>query len=437
MDPHFYLSIAVFAISFLAIIFDVFPKSLVAVTGALFMIVLGVLPFDEALAAVDLETIGLLMGMMLMVDIVEHSGVFSWLSVRLTKLTGGKPWFIFILFAFITALSSTFLNNVTVILIVLPIVLALTRGIGLDVKPFVVASIFFSIIGGALTLIGDPTNVIIGTSAGLGFNQFLTHLWIPISAVSAAVILVFLTVEWKTVRPISGNLRQLFLSHLLIEEIEYKFGRQELSKSFIAKVLLTLVAVIFGFVFGGYFDLNPTVVSLLGAMFLFFLTTQHSSIYKSLSKVEWPTLLFFAGLFVMVAGLEEVGALNMVGNVFVELTKDYSFLKMLLLLLWMSGIASMLIDNVPFVTMMVPIVMQIQGTLDPSLPLEQMWWAMALGACLGGCGSPIGSSVNIVALGLAEKSGLRISNGEYLRMALPLTFLMLSVCSLYFLLLLS
>jgi Na+/H+ antiporter NhaD/arsenite permease-like protein len=437
MEFSFYASITIFVISFLAIIFDVFPKSLVAITGALLMVLFGVLPFENALAAVDLETIGLLMGMMLMVDIVSGSGVFSWLSVKMTKFTGGKPWLIFLLFAIITALASTFLNNVTVLLIVLPIVLALTKGIGLNVKPFVIATIFFSIIGGALTLIGDPTNVIVGTAVGLSFNNFLFNLWIPITAVSVAVLAVFVAFNWSSLKPISGNLRQLFISHLLIQKIEYKFGRQELSRSFIAKVLLIMFVVVLGFIFGDHLGLEPTVVALLGAMVLFFVTTKHSSIYESLTKVEWPTLLFFAGLFVMVAGLKHVGALEMIGNLFIDLTEGYSFLMMLLALLWLAGIASMLIDNVPFVTMMIPIVLQIQATLDPTLPLDQLWWAMALGACLGGCGSPIGSSANVVALGLAEKSGFVITNKEYVMTALPLTLLMLTVCSIYFVLLLS
>jgi Na+/H+ antiporter NhaD/arsenite permease-like protein len=437
MEFSFYASVTIFVISFLAIIFDVFPKSLVAMTGALLMVLFGVLPFENALAAVDLETIGLLMGMMLMVDIVSGSGVFSWLSVKMTKFTGGKPWLIFLLFAIITALASTFLNNVTVLLIVLPIVLALTKGIGLNVKPFVIATIFFSIIGGALTLIGDPTNVIVGTAVGLSFNDFLFNLWIPITAVSVAVLAVFVAFNWSSLKPISGNLRQLFISHLLIQKIEYKFGRQELSRSFIAKVLLIMFVVVLGFIFGDHLGLEPTVVALLGAMVLFFVTTKHSSIYESLTKVEWPTLLFFAGLFVMVAGLKHVGALEMIGNLFIDLTEGYSFLMMLLALLWLAGIASMLIDNVPFVTMMIPIVIQIQATLDPSLPLDQLWWAMALGACLGGCGSPIGSSANVVALGLAEKSGFVITNKEYVMTALPLTLLMLTVCSIYFVLLLS
>jgi len=436
MELTFYYSIAIFIASFLAIVLDLFPKSLVAMSGALLMILVGVLTFGEATQAVDLETIGLLMGMMLMVDIVSDSGVFSWMSVKIAKLTGGRPWLIFVLFALITALGSTFLNNVTIILIVLPIVLALTKGVGLDVKPFVLATIIYSIIGGTLTLIGDPTNVIIGTSVGLTFNDFLVNMWIPILSISAVIFSIFIFFNWLSLRPISGNLKQLFISHLLIQKIEYKFGRQELSKSFIVRVLIVLFAVILGFIFGDRLHINSSVVALVGAMVLFFITTRHSSIYQSLTKVEWPTLLFFTGLFVMVSGLEKVGALEMVGNKFIELTQGYSFLTILLVLLWFSGSASMIIDNVPFVTMMIPIVVQIQGSLGTDVPVDQLWWAMALGACLGGCGSPIGSSANVVALGLAEKSGFHISNKAYLRTALPITLVMLAVSSLYFVIIL-
>lgn len=436
MEMTFYFAVAIFIASFLAIVLDLFPKSLVAMSGALLMVLTGVMTFEDATLAVDLETIGLLMGMMLMVDIVSDSGVFSWMSVKIAKLTGGKPWLIFLLFALITALGSTFLNNVTIILIVLPIVLALTKGVGLNVKPFVLATIIYSIVGGTLTLIGDPTNVIIGTSVGLSFNDFLANMWIPILSISVVVFAIFIFFNWASLRPISGNLKQLFISHLLIQKIEYKFGRQELSKPFIIRVLAVLLAVILGFIFGDFVGINASVVALVGAMGLFFITTRHSSIYSSLAKVEWPTLLFFTGLFVMVAGLRKVGALEMIGDQFIAMTQGYSFLAILLILLWVSGIASMIIDNVPFVTMMIPIVLQIQGSLGTGVPVDQLWWAMALGACLGGCGSPIGSSANVVALGLAEKSGYHISNKAYLKTALPITLVMLAVSSLYFVIIL-
>lgn len=435
MDPLFYIAIGIFVISFLAIIFDLFPKPLVAIFGALMMIIFGVLDFDEAIRAIDFETIGLLMGMMIMVDIVNTSGVFSWLSVKIAKYTGGKPWLIFLLFIMIMALASTFLNNVTVILIVVPIVLALTKGIGLDSKPFVIAMIFFSIIGGTATLIGDPTNIIIGSAADLSFNDFIRNLITPISLVSIVVAFLLAIIYWSSLRPISSNLKQLFVSHLLIQKIEHEFGKQELTKSFVIKVLVLMALTMLGFVLESYINLPVSVISLTGAMLLLFLTTKHSSIYESLTRVEWPTLFFFTGLFIMVAALQKIGVLSMLGQEFIGLTDDY--LTLLLLLLWIAGIVSMLIDNVPFVTMMIPIVFQIQGTLPPDVNAQLLWWALSLGACLGGCGSPIGSSANVVALGIAHKNGVEISSMQYLKVAFPLTIVMLGICSLYFVVLLS
>ena len=430
MDPFITIAIIIFVISFLTIIFDLFPKALVTILGALLMVIFHILSFEEAISAIEFETIALLMGMMIIVDIVDSSGVFSWMSVKLAKFTGGKPWLIFLLFVSVIAFSSAFLDNVTTLLIVLPILLALTKGIGLDSKAFVIATIFFSIIGGTTTLIGDPTNVIIGTSAGLSFNDFISNLIVPISLVSASMLLILGALNWHSLRPIKGNLKQLFVSHLLIEKIEHQFGKQELTKSFVAKVLILLLLTILGFIFQSFVGLPVSVIALTGAMVLLLLTTKQASIYKSLAHVEWTTLFFFMGLFIMVAALEKVGVLSILGETFIGLTDDY--LTLLLLLLWTAGFASMLIDNVPFVTMMIPIVLQIQTSLPADVDGQLLWWALALGACLGGTGSPIGSSANVIALGIARKNGIEISSFEYVKKAFPLTIIMLMICSLYF-----
>ncbi|MGE3278872.1 MAG: SLC13 family permease [Candidatus Altimarinota bacterium] len=430
MDFFSLTAIAIFVVSFLAIIFDVFPKALITILGALLMIIFHILDFEEAILAIEFETIGLLMGMMIMVDIVESSGVFSWMSVQLAKLTGGKPWLIFLLFILIIAFSSAFLDNVTTLLIVLPILLALTKGIGLNSKIFVVATIFFSIIGGTATLIGDPTNVIIGTSANLSFNDFISNLTLPLSLVSIFVFLILSVRHWNSLCPIKGNLKQLFVSHLMIEKIEHDFGKQELTSSFIIKVLVILGLTILGFIFQPSIGLPVSVIALTGSMVLLLLTTQHASIYKSLAHVEWTTLFFFMGLFIMVAGLEKVGVLSVIGEMFIGLTDNY--LSLILVLLWTAGIASMLIDNVPFVTMMIPIVFQIQASLPPDVDGQLLWWALSLGACLGGTGSPIGSSANVIALGIARKNSIELTSFEYIKLAFPLTITMLIVCSLYF-----
>lgn len=434
MEYQFSIAISIFALTFLGIIFEVYNKALLAIFGGMLMVLTGVLNFEEAASAVDLDTIGLLIGMMLIVDVVNISGIFSWMSVKIAKLTRGKPWLIFILFCTITFLFSTFLNNVTVILIILPVVLALTKGIGLEPKFFIIATIFYSIIGGALTLIGDPTNVIIGTKAGLGFNEFIINMSIPVLSIFVVLLLVLMVTNWYALKPISGNLKQLFLSNLLIQKIESQFVKKEISASFIIKIVSVFILVMLGFVFGDSLGLNPSVIALTGGTILFLITSKYSSINESLPKIEWPTLFFFSGLFVLVAGLEKVGFLEMIGHQVIGVADNYLYL--LLILLWISGFASMIIDNVPFVTMMIPVVLQVQETLPPDVDSQLLWWAMALGATLGGCGSPIGSAVNVVSLELAHKNGYHISSVAYLKIAFPLTLLMLGICSLYFIFLL-
>jgi|CXWL01.1.fsa_nt_gi Na+/H+ antiporter NhaD/arsenite permease-like protein len=433
METELILAVGIFVTCFLGFIFEVYPKPLISIAGALSMLLLGIMSFDQAAQAVDLETIGLLIGMMLLVDIVNESGLFSYLSVKIAKYTKGQPLLILLLFVAVTALSSTFLNNVTVILVTLPIILMLARGIGLNMKLLVFGNIFFSIIGGALTLIGDPTNVIIGTGANLGFNDFLINMWIPILMVSVVICISFIGIYWNSLRPISKNLNQLFLSQLLIQKIEHQFAKLEISPAYIIKCLVVFFFILLGFVFGDQLGLHLSVVALTGAAVLFFITKTHnSSIEASLPKVEWNTLFFFVGLFIMVAGLKNVGALQLMGDTFISYTSDYSYLGMLLLLLWVSGLASMIVDNVAFATMMIPVVILIQPSLPPGVDTQLMWWAMVMGCCLGGCGTPIGSSVNVVALGLAEKNGCKISSWEYIRVAFPMTVLMLATCSVYF-----
>jgi Na+/H+ antiporter NhaD/arsenite permease-like protein len=432
MDLLFVAALSVFIVSFLTIVFEVFDKAIAAMAGAVIMIFLGILTFDEAIEAVDFETIGLLMGMMILVDLASSSGVFSWLNVKIARLTRGQPWLIFILFIVVTLLFSAFLDNVTTMLIIVPVVLSLTKGMGLDSKFFLVALIIFSNIGGGLTLIGDPTNIIIGSAAKLSFNDFIKNLIIPISAVVVVLGVLMGTFRWRALKPTTGNLRQLFVSNLLIQKIEIQFGQKALRSSFIAKVLIVLGATILGFIFQPYIGVPVSVMAVTGAIVLLLMTTEHASVHESLAKVEWPTLFFFAGLFMMVAGLEEVGLLELIGNSIIGFSDDY--LSLLLMVLWSSAIVSMLLDNIPFVTVMVPIIFQVQPFLPAGVDPNMLWWALSLGAVLGACGTPIGSSANVVSMGVARRNGVNVSFLDYLKISLPLTFVALSIASAYFIL---
>lgn len=430
MDLLFVIALGVFIVSFLTIVFEVFEKAIAAIAGAVLMILFGILTFDEAIEAIDFETIVLLMGMMIIVDLASSSGVFSWLNVRIARLTRGQPWLIFFLFLAVTFLFSAFLDNVTTMLIIVPVVMSLTKGMGLNSRFFLISLILFSNIGGGLTLIGDPTNIIIGSSAQLNFNDFISNLYIPIFGVVIALSSLLALTHWCYLKPTSGNLRQLFLSNLLLQKIEATFGKKKLKVSFIVKVLAVLGLTLLGFIFQPLLGVPVSVIAMTGAILLLILNTQHATIHDSLTKVEWPTLFFFAGLFVMVAGLEHVGLLDMIGNTIISFSDDYQHL--ILIILWSSAIVSMLLDNIPFVTVMVPIIFQVQPFLPETADPQLMWWALSLGAVLGACGTPIGSSANVVSIGVAKRNGVTVSFLQYLKIALPMTFVALSIASLYF-----
>ncbi len=432
MDILFVAALGIFIVSFLTMIFEVYDKALVAMSGAVLMILCRVLSFDQAIEAVDFETIGLLMGMMIIVDIASSSGVFSWLNTKIAKLTRGQPWLIFLLFVSVTALFSAFLDNVTTMLIIVPIVMSLSKGMGLNSKFFLISLVLFSNIGGALTLIGDPTNIIIGTSANLSFNQFIQNLIIPISAVATVLILILGFTHWDDLKSTRGNLKQLFVSHMLIQKIEHVFGRDSMTKSFVLKVLFVMMATLLSFVFQQQLGVPVSILALTGALVLLLITNDQSSIHDSLAKVEWSTLFFFAGLFIMVAGLEHVGLLEQIGEAIIQYSDDYQ--KLILLILWSSAIISMLLDNIPFVTVMVPIIFQVQPFIPAGVDPNLMWWALSLGACIGACGTPVGSSANVVGIGMAKKHGVHISFLNYIKIGLPLTMVALSICSLYFIL---
>jgi Na+/H+ antiporter NhaD/arsenite permease-like protein len=311
----------------------------------------------------------------------------------------------------------------------IPLIVSLTKGMGLDPKYFVIGVILFANIGGNLTLIGDPTNILIGTAAGLSFNDFIVNLYQPISLVTVFVLISLAILHWQDLRPVSGNLKKLFLSHLMIQKIELQYAKVHFKRRFIVKSIAVFLLTILGFVLQTHLGVPIYVLALSGAALLMLLTQGDSKVHQILQEVEWKTLLFFAGLFVMVGGLQEVGVLNVVANAFLLLSDN--FLLLLLTVLWVSAIISMVLDNVPFVVIMIPVITQLQGVLEQGDP-NMLWWALSLGAILGGCGTLVGSSANLVSANIASKHGVEISFLEYMRTALPLTIGMLILCSCYF-----
>ena len=423
-----YLAIGIFLLSFAFIVFEIYDKSLIALSGGLLMIIFGILSPEEAIAAIEFETILLLLAMMILVNIASKSGIFSWLNVKIASLTKGNPLAIFIFFSLITAVFSAFLDNVTTVILIVPLTIELVKGMGKDPKPYIFAEIIFSNIGGALTLIGDPPNIIIGGATGFNFLDFVVNLWIPILASMIFATVVFIGLNWKKLKPIADNLVELMVANIIIKKIKHKFVKRVIHKDFVIKVLSVLLLTLIGFLMQSLIGLPTYVIAFSAAMLLGILCSKRISIHKAFESVEWTTLFFFAGLFIMVAGVEKTGILEELSHWVANSTSNILYLS--LMVLWVSGFTSMVIDNIPFVTIMIPVIMGVQGQLTGA-DTEILWWALSLGACLGGNGTLIGASANIISVDLAKKEGVHISFLEYMKFSFPLTIGVLGICSIY------
>ncbi|MDP4007618.1 MAG: ArsB/NhaD family transporter [Candidatus Peregrinibacteria bacterium] len=421
----------IFIAIFVLIIFEVYDKAILASLGAILMIAFGVIDFHQAIESIEFETIILLMSMMLLVEVSRESGIFSWLTVKMARYSKGNPLLIFLLFSLTTAFLSAFLDNVTTIVLIVPVTISLVKGMGRDPKPYIIAEILFSNIGGTLTLIGDPPNIIIGGAVKLSFIQFIQNLWLPVLASLTVIILIFVTTHWKNhFKPIASDLRKLFLSHVLIRKIAYKFLHIELSRVFMIKSISVIILTILGFFFQKSLGVNVGVIAFSGAILLLLISSKEVKFEHSLRKVEWATLLFFCGLFVMVGAIEHVGLLEKISDMILQLS-DGKYITLLLTVLWVSGFTSMILDNIPFVTLMIPVIFSIQAQIDPNVDASLLWWALSLGACLGGNGTMIGASANVIGLDLAKKDNVHISFLQFFKYGFPLTILSLGLSSAY------
>jgi Na+/H+ antiporter NhaD/arsenite permease-like protein len=321
---------------------------------------------------------------------------------------------------------SAFLDNVTTVLIVIPIIIELTRGMGLDPKNYVLSQAFISNIGGTATLIGDPPNVIIGSKVGLSFNQFiltLTPVVIPIFIIVLVYIWFINRVEFK---PINTSMIKLVSVELLLEKIRFEFSNVKVNRSLMIKSIACLIVSILLFITQTITGIAPGVVALGMAMIL--LIISKANVEHVLEEVEWSTLLFFTGLFILVGALEEYGVIEwMAHNIFMNVGDNPYVI--VLMVLWVSGIASGFLDNIPFTITMIPII-QLMLESNP-IPNNILWWALALGACLGGNITMIGSSANIVSIGIAKKHGVKISFIDFMKKGMIITLISLVISSVF------
>jgi len=417
------LPIAIFVIVYVLISFELVNKVVAALLGVATILMLHIIDEHTAMSLVNTETLMLLLGMMVIVGILRKSGFFSLIAVKIAELTNGSPLKILLFFAIITGVLSAFLDNVTTILIIIPIVIELTIGMGLDPKIYVIAMALISNIGGTATLIGDPPNILIGSKVGLTFNQFIANLIIPVILAGTLGLLYLWFTDRKSFQPIDKDLVKLFSVQLLMEKIKHEFLSIKIDKVFLGKCLGMLILTILLFVTQTITSLSPGVVALSSAMILFIITK--SNVEKTLEEVEWSTLLFFVGLFIIVGTLEHVGVLEWIAhNVFIRAGTNPFVLT--LLVLWVSGIVSGFLDNIPFAIVMIPIITIINQATP--VPNNILWWALSLGVCFGGNLTMIGASANIVSVGIAKRHGIHISFLDFMKKGLPVTLIAL-ICS--------
>jgi Na+/H+ antiporter NhaD/arsenite permease-like protein len=380
-------------------------KTIAAMAGGVAMILLGIVSQERAFEEIDFNVIFLLAGMMILAGIIRKTGVFGWIAVRAARFAGGDPYRILVVLSIITAVASALLDNVTTVVLVGPITLFLAARMGMNPFPFLMSEILASNIGGASTLIGDPPNLLIGSAAGLDFGAFLVHM-APLSAVLLAVYLFAARWLFRGMLTVDPDLR----AGLLELDERDMITSPALLRISVAVLGLTLV----GFLLHGALHLEPATIALTGAIVLMVLVRESPE--EVLREVEWPTLFFFIGLFMLVAGVIEIGLIVAVSDAITAITGG-ALAGTSLLVLWLSAILSGVIDNIPYTATMIPVVER----LAEGQPNDALWWALAIGADLGGNATIIGASANVILAGMAEREGHPISFGAFLRYGLPVT----------------
>ena len=412
------IAVGVFLLVMAAIISEKVHRSVAALAGAVVLLLAHVLTIDTAADYVDLNTIGVLVGMMLFVAVVKSSGLFEYIAIWSAKLTRGQPMAILAVFAVITAVLSAFLDNVTTVLLIGPMTIAITQILDVNPVPFLLSQIMASNIGGTATLIGDPPNIMIGSAAGLGFTDFILNTGPVVLIILAVVVGIFILMYRGNLHVESENMEKVM-------ELDEKLAIKDVS--LLRKSVIMIVLVVIGFVFHDQLGIESATVALTAAGVMLLIGGQDAE--DVILGVEWSTILFFIGLFVVVGGLNSTGVIAMLANGMLNLVGDNEMLA-IVLILWASALISAFLDNIPFVATLIPMIQTMQqGGMDV-LPL---WWALSLGACLGGNGSLIGASANVVLAGVSAKNGYPITFMSYLRKGFPLMLLSIVICTVYLL----
>lgn len=399
---------SILVLTYAVIVTEKFNKAIIALLGASLVIYAGILSQERAIEGVDFNTIGLLTGMMIIVAISQKTGMFQYLAIKGAKFVKGEPWGILVMLSLITAIASALLDNVTTVLLIVPITLLITDELKINPYPFLFMQIFASNIGGTTTLIGDPPNIMIGSAAKLTFMDFVINV-----APVIPLIMVF------TIIPI----KFIFGKKMVVEERLrlgiMKFDEREAIKdvNLLKKSLSVLAIVTIGFILQRQLHLEPATIAMTGAVILLLISGEN--LHEVFKEVEWVTIFFFVGLFIVVKGVEETGLIKLMAEKMMAMTSG-DMVVTAFVITWLSAVMSAFVDNIPFVATMIPMIKDMGEIVGSQEAIKPLWWALSLGACLGGNGSIIGASANVIVAGIADRSGYPIKFLEFMKLAFPL-----------------
>lgn len=403
-------------------------RAVVALLGASVMIFAGILTQQQAFLGIDFNTLALLIGMMMIVGICEKTGIFQYVAIWSAKRVHANPRGILVVLAVVTAVFSAFLDNVTTVLLIVPVTFQITKKLGVPTYPFLLVEIFASNIGGTATLIGDPPNILIGSALNLSFMDFMKELT-PIVILCMLLLVAIFDFYFGRRLVSTAQRRNKIMQMRESEAIK--------DMSLLVKSLSVLFLVIIGFISAEHFHIANGTIAMAGGAVLLFLYTlgakhdeREHKVEQIFALVDWTTIFFFAGLFVIVYGLEVTGVLAMLGHKFIALTEG-SISKASLLIIWVSAIVSAAIDNIPFVATMIPMLKSMEEALGGREAMMPVWWALSLGACFGGNGTLIGASANVIVAGMASRQGQPISFLGFMKWSVPIMLLTVALATVY------
>ena len=412
------IAIIIFLCTMGAIITGKVHNTVASLTGAACLVLTHILSIEDCVDAVDVETICILVGMMLLVAVIKNSGIFEYIAIKAAKIAKGRPWPIMVIFILITAVCSGMLDNVTTVLLVGPMTLAITNILKVDPVPYIITQIMASNIGGTATLIGDPPNIMIGSAAKLSFVDFILNTGVA----TVFVIIVGLICMYF----IYG--RKLFVTDESIAKVmQLDENKAIKDRKLMHESVIVIILVALCFIFHDQLGVQSCTVAIAAACIMLLIGGQEPE--EIIADVEWPTILFFIGLFIVVGGMKKVGVITMLTNGLISITHGNMVVTMMVIL-WVSAIVSSFLDNIPFVATLIPMILTMQSE---GMDVTPIWWALSLGACLGGNGTLIGASANVVLSGISKNNGHPITFGQYFKIGFPMMILSIIVCSVFLL----